>query len=62
MRIFHADLVYSGSRDQLISRRSCYIAVENGTVEGIYGELPEKYSGVPLTDYGSSGGWAWTFC
>lgn len=54
MRIFHADLVYSGSRDQLISRRSCYIAVENGTVEGIYGELPEKYSGVPLTDYGSS--------
>jgi guanine deaminase len=54
MRIFHADLVYSGGRDQLISRRSCYIAVENGTVEGIYGELPEKYSGVPLTDYGSS--------
>ena len=53
MQIFHADIVYSGSRDALIVHRDSYIAVECGVVEGIYGELPEKYAGAPLTDYGS---------
>ena len=54
MRIYHADIVYSGSRDEMIVRKDSYIAVENGAVEGIYDELPEKYAGAPLTDYGNS--------
>lgn len=54
MKIYHANIVYSGDRDTLTVRRNSYIAVENGTVEGIYGELPEKYAGAPLTDYGSN--------
>ena len=54
MRIYHADIVYSGSRDEMIVRKDSYIAVENGAVEGIYEELPEKYAGAPLTDYGNS--------
>lgn len=54
MRIYHADIVYSGNRDELTVHQDSYIAVENGVVEGIYKELPEKYAGAPLTDYGSS--------
>ena len=54
MRIYHADIVYSENRDSLAVRKDSYIAVENGVVEGIYGELPEKYAGAPLTDYGNS--------
>ena len=35
MRIYHADIVYSGNRDELTVHQDSYIAVENGVVEGI---------------------------
>ena len=54
MQIYHANIVWSESRDKFAVRRDSYIAVENGIVEGIYGKLPEKYIGAPLTDYGSN--------
>ena len=54
MHIYHADIVYSGSRDELIVRKDSYIAVENGVVKQICGQLPEEYAGAPLTDYGNS--------
>lgn len=54
MHLYHANIVYSRNRDELTVCRDSYIAVENGTVEGIYGELPEKLAGAPLTDYGNS--------
>ena len=54
MQIYHANIVWSESRDEFAVRRNSYIAVENGIVEGIYGKLPEKYTGAPLTDYGNN--------
>ena len=54
MQIYHANIVWSENRDKFAVRRDSYIAVENGIVEGIYGKLPEKYIGAPLTDYGSN--------
>ena len=54
MHLYHADIVYSRSRDELAVCRGGYIAVENGIVEGIYEQLPPKYASVPLTDYGDS--------
>jgi len=54
MQIYHADIVYAQSRNELNVCKDSYIAVEDGTVEGIYGELPEKYGHVPVTDFGNS--------
>ena len=54
MQVYHADIVYSQSRDQLNVCKDSYITVENGVVEGIYGELPDKYVGLPVTDYGNN--------
>ena len=52
MELYHGDIIYSESRDKLIIREDSYIAVENGKVEGIYREIPEKFAGVPVTDHG----------
>jgi guanine deaminase len=54
MQIYHANIVYSKERNKLAVHESSYIAVENGIVEGIWEQLPEKYAGAPLTDYGNS--------
>ena len=54
MQIYHANIVYSKDRDELAVFRDSYIAVEEGTVDGIYPTLPKKYAGAPLTDFGSS--------
>ena len=52
MHIYHANIVYARNRDEMAVHRDSYLAVENGTVAGIFPELPEKYAGAPLTDYG----------
>ena len=54
MQIYHANIVYSAGRDKLSVRENSYIGVENGIVEGIWEQLPEKYAGAPLTDCGNS--------
>ena len=54
MQIYHANIVYSKDRDELAVFRDSYIAVEEGTVDGIYPTLPKKYAGAPLIDFGSS--------
>jgi len=54
MHIYHGNIVYSKDRDTLAVHRDSYIAVDNGTVEGIFASPPERYSGAPLTDYGDS--------
>ena len=53
MKIFHGNIVYSRSREELVVLKDSYIAVDNGVVEGIYEKLPEKFNGLPVTDYGS---------
>ncbi len=52
MRIYHADIVYSESREKLAVHRDSYLAEEGGKVAGIFEKLPEKYAGAPMTDYG----------
>ena len=53
MKIYRANIVYSRSRDDLAVFRDSYIAVENGVVEGIYEQLPEKFAALPVRDFGS---------
>lgn len=52
MKIYHGNVVYSKSADELQEFSNCYIAVENGVVEGIYEELPDKFKGATVTDFG----------
>ena len=52
MKIYHANIVYSRSRDELTVRKNSFIAVEDGVVKGIYDALPEQYANAPLADYG----------
>ena len=54
MHLYHGNIVYSKDRETLAVHKDSWIAVEKGAVEGIYTSLPEKYTGVPLTDYGDS--------
>lgn len=51
MKLYHGNIVFSKSRDELAEYRNSYIAVaDDGTVEGIYPEIPEKYAGVLTED------------
>ncbi len=52
MELYHGNIVYSGSREDLVQFPDSYIAVQDGIVEGIYPKLPEKFAGIPVTDYG----------
>ena len=51
-QIYHGDILYSQSKDLLISHEDSYLVVTNGLVEGIYPQIPEQYSNLPITDYG----------
>ena len=52
MELYHGNIVYSKSKDELISHRDSYLAVDCGVIEGIYPVIPEKYAGLPVTDFG----------
>ena len=52
MDIFHGNVIYSKSRDELAVLKNSYIVVENGIVEGIYPCIPEKFAGAVVTDFG----------
>lgn len=52
MNIYHGNIVYSRSWDEIVVHRDGYIAVENSLVEGIYDSLPGQYAGLPVTDFG----------
>ncbi|MBQ7503677.1 amidohydrolase family protein [bacterium] len=52
MQLIHADIVYSQDREHLAAHPDSYIAVEKGTVKGIWPVIPEEYKDVPLADYG----------
>ena len=54
MQIFHGNIVTSRSWEELAVFRNAYLTVDNGIVEGVYQELPEKFGTVPLTELGSS--------
>ena len=52
MELYRGNIVYSKSEYELAEYQNSYLAVENGAVEGIYPILPEKFSGLPVTDFG----------
>ena len=52
MEIYRGTIVYSKDRDTLAVHENSYIAVDEGIVEGIYPVLPEKFAGLPVTDFG----------
>lgn len=52
MELYHGDIVYSESIEKLNIFEDSFIAVENGKVEGIYPEIPEKFAGAEVTDHG----------
>ena len=51
-QIYHGDILYSQSKDQLISYENSYLVVTDGLVAGIYPQIPEPYSAYPVVDHG----------
>ena len=52
MEIYRGNIVYSRSSEELAEFPDSFISVENGIIEGIYPELPEKYASLPVKDFG----------
>ena len=52
IQLFHGDILFTAEAESFSVFENCYIAVRNGTVSGIYRQLPEQYSGLQVTDYG----------
>ena len=52
MELYHGNIVYAKSKDVLAQHRDSYIAVQDGVVTGIYPQIPEELSGIPVTDFG----------
>ena len=53
MELYHGQIVSAESAEKLSVHPDSYIAVEEGIIEGIYERIPEKYSRIPVTDFGS---------
>ena len=43
-KIFHGDILYATSKDQLVSHEDSYLVVVDGMVEGIYDQIPSAYA------------------
>lgn len=51
--LYRGHIVYSKSGEELAVYKNSWIAVEDGTVEGIYEVLPEKFKGLSVRDFGN---------
>jgi len=49
--ILKGNICYSGSPDKLVTIENGYLVNIDGVVAGAFQELPEKYSGLAITDY-----------
>lgn len=45
-------ILYSTDPEHLISKPDCYLICENGKSAGVFEDLPERYQGIPVKDYG----------
>lgn len=52
VQIIHGDIIYSKSAQALSVHEDAYLAVQDGTVQGIYPQVPEEFAALPVTDYG----------
>lgn len=46
------DILWSASPQKLCSREKHYLVCEDGLVAGVFPQLPDRYAGVPVRDYG----------
>jgi len=53
MQIYHANIIYTPQSRRFEVVPDGYIAVCDGKVEGVYRDLPDHLSGVPVTDFGN---------
>ena len=51
-KIFHGDILYARTKDQLCSHEDSYLVVIDGLVEGIYDKLPSQHADGELIDHG----------
>ena len=52
INIFHGNVVYSKSKEELASFEHHYIIVEDGVVVDVCPVIPEAYAKVPVTEFG----------
>lgn len=52
MKLYHGSIVFSRTAEELASYTDSYLAVDNGTVEGIYPTLPEHLRGAEIIELG----------
>lgn len=52
MELYRGNIVYAETAEKLVEFTHAWLAVEGGRVEGIYPVLPEKFAGLPETDFG----------
>lgn len=50
--ILKGHIIYSKTKEELEIHENSYLVCENSLVKGVYETLPERYEGVPVTDYG----------
>lgn len=51
-KIFHGDILYARTKDQLCSHEDSYLVVIDGLVEGIYDKFPSQHADGELIDHG----------
>lgn len=49
--VVKGDFCYSLGKEELITRENAYLVCINGSVEGIYETIPDRYRGLPLEDH-----------
>ena len=52
IHIYRANIIFTPESHRFEVISNGYIVVENGKVEGVYHELPEHLTGLPVTDFG----------
>lgn len=52
--LIKGNFIFTPSLNQLTILENSYIVVEGKRVKGTYAELPEEFSGLPVTDYGNA--------
>ena len=52
MHIYRANIIYTPESCRFEVVPHGYIAVDNGKVEGVYRELPQRLADCPMTDWG----------
>ncbi len=52
MRIFRGNVVSAPAMGELTCFDHSYIVVNDGVIDGIFPELPERYAGLPVTNFG----------